>query len=319
MSGRGGPIRLGLVGCGRVAEAGYAPAAAALAGVEIAALADPLAERRRRVGDRIAAARRGARPSTHGSLAAMLEASRLDGLIVASPVAEHLAHAELAAAAGLPCLVEKPPATALAGARLLAALQPAPWIGFNRRFQHGPSLLASLPEGGFDLTLEIRYRRASWDPVAVEDEALLDLGPHLIDLAMFLTCSAGAEVLAASHSRDRLELELETRRGRATIRGAADRAYAERVAVHDRAGRRVVSSVQGGPGRALLTRLPGAELPLVASLRDQLAEFAGTIRGEPGELLATAEEGVGVMRVIERVRERTRQAPVAPAALAASG
>jgi len=40
------PLRLGLVGCGRLAELGYAPAAAAARGVEIVAVADPDRDRR---------------------------------------------------------------------------------------------------------------------------------------------------------------------------------------------------------------------------------------------------------------------------------
>ena len=50
MSAAGHPLRLGLIGCGRLAELGYAPAIARLGEVELVAVADPDRERRDAVG-----------------------------------------------------------------------------------------------------------------------------------------------------------------------------------------------------------------------------------------------------------------------------
>ena len=48
-----------------------------------------------------------------------------------------------------------------------------------------------------------------------------------------------------------------------------------------------------------MTRLPAVAHPLIASLRAQLSAFAAAARGADGGLLATAEDGVRAMRVIE--------------------
>ena len=53
---------------------------------------------------------------------------------------------------------------------------------------------------------------------------------------------------------------------------------------------------------AITSRLPGRAHPLVESLRDQLAPFAYAIRGAGPGLLASAEDGARVMRVIDEAR-----------------
>ena len=107
------PLRLGLVGCGRLAEAGYAPALAHAPAVEVVAVADPDAGRRVAVGEALSIdpARR------HEDVEALLAAedggtaARLEAVLIASPVATHVDVASRAVAAGLPALVEKPPAS----------------------------------------------------------------------------------------------------------------------------------------------------------------------------------------------------------------
>ena len=287
-------LRLGLVGCGRLAEVGYVPAASGLADLELVAVADPDAAR----AEALAAAL-GPGVSAHRDAAALVAAAAPDGLIIASPPASHLADAE--AAAGIPCLVEKPPAHDLAAAAALAALEPAPWIGFNRRFQHGAPLLGRIPGEPYELELEIRYRRASWRPHTGGDDALLDLAPHLVDLALLLSGAGEAAVRSATVARERATLELALGTGIATIRCATDRPYYERVAI-SAGGSVVASSTAGGPAKALLTRLPGIEHPLISSLRAQLAAFAEAVAGRDPGVLASADDGLRVMRVIDSVR-----------------
>jgi predicted dehydrogenase len=266
------PLRLGLVGCGRLAETGYLPAIAGDAGVELVAVADP----------------------------ELLDAARPDAVIVASPPGDHLDHAHLASEAGIPCLVEKPPAPDLAGSERLAELARPPWVGFNRRFQHGARLIEAMPaEGPLELLLELHYRRASWAAVSIRDDAVLDLAPHLVDLALLLTRAPTAMVRSATLSAERAELELETDRGRARIRCATDRAHRELVVVRRPGGARIAATRAGGFLRGAMTRLPAVAHPLIASLRAQLSAFAAVARGADGGLLATAEDGVRAMRVIE--------------------
>jgi predicted dehydrogenase len=288
------PLRLGLVGCGRLAELGYVPALASLDEVELAAAADPDARRRALI------ATNGTR--AFASADALLEDGAVDALIVASPAREHARHAELAAEAGLACLVEKPPAVDAVEAERLAEMSPAIWIGFNRRFQHGARLLAGVPsEGPLELELELRYRRPSWCPLEVADAALIDLVPHLVDLTLLITGAEDAAVQSATVGEERVSLELATARGRASLACATDRAYLERAILRDADGRRVAESVAGGPLRALATRLPGREHPLVESLREQLRAFAAAVRGGDPGLLASARDGARAMRVVDAV------------------
>ena len=301
------PLRVGLVGCGRLAELGYLPALAGLDQVQLVAVADPVVGRR----DRIAAhAALRVRPRAHGTVAELLAAGEVDALVIASPAGEHLQQAELAAAAGLPALVEKPPAPALDEAERLAALSPAPWIGFNRRFQHGAPLLGRLPaKGPLELELELDYRRRSWRPLVVNEEVLTDVAPHLVDLALVLSGVEGARVSSARISHDRAHLELDTGRGRARIRCASDRPHRERVQVRGEGGRRLATIGSGGPVAALTSRLPGRAHPLVQSLRDQLGAFASAIRGGSPGLLASAADGARVMRVIDEARRVAAASP----------
>jgi predicted dehydrogenase len=268
--------------------------------VRLTALADPEPTRCTAAAATTAAA-------VHASASAMIEAGGVDAVIVASPAASHLAYARQAAEAGMACLVEKPPAPDLEGALELAAIRPSPWIGFNRRFAPGlRSLRESLPtEGPLRLELRLHYRRSSWAPFAVHDDALVDVGPHLIDLASWLARAAVREVRALhlTATRARLELRLAGNRGSARIDCATDRLHGERVVVHDEAGRSVARISTGGWLAAITGRIRApSEHPLVLSLAAELESFAAAARGDRGGALATARDGVAVMAAIEAAR-----------------
>ena len=290
-----GPLRLGIAGCGRIVERGYLAAIGALPEVRIVAVADPDSERTGHVARTVGGA-------VFADAAELIAAGGLDAMLVAVPAQDHLAVAGLAAEAGLPCLVEKPPAPDLAGATALSALDPTPSIGFNRRFLQGLELSPSIPaQGWLELELELRFRRAGWGAHLSQDEALLDAGTHLIDLAAFLAGAAPIAVRAASVEPERAELELELGRGRARIRCATDRPYAERVEVRDRSGRPIAGSRLGRISAAK-GRLRGGGDPLVLSLRRQLQQFAARVRGEQAEEIAGADAGVAAMSVVEAAR-----------------
>src|SRR5581483_6069046 len=135
------PVRLGIVGCGQVVQRGYLPALARTKEVELHAVADPVAGRRRTAG-----------VADYPDLGRMLARERLDAVLVCSPPALHLEHAQICAQAGVRALVEKPPGTTLSEARALAALRPAPVIGFNRRFAHGLPMRATVARSANRLT-----------------------------------------------------------------------------------------------------------------------------------------------------------------------
>jgi predicted dehydrogenase len=286
------PVRLGLVGCGRLAENGYVPAAAAAAGVEIVAVSDPDRERRELLAEKLGA-------TAHAQLGELLSCTALDGVVVCTAAEHHEAVAAAVAQAGLRALVEKPPAADAAGALRMTALTPAPWIGFNRRFDQGLELAGRVPPAGdLELRMVLHYRRRSWRPVSGGDDALLDLAPHLIDLALHLT-GARPVAVRAHAARDRAGVELATSRGQVHIDCATDRTHHEVIEILDAAGRPIARSERGGRARNIAGRiLPGAH-PLVRSLSAQLEAYGRALRGgDPGPL-ATAAEGAAVMCVLD--------------------
>lgn len=287
------PVRLGLVGCGRLAELGYAPAVRAAEGIEIVAVCDPDRDRRGLVAAKLDGV------PAHARLSELLGAGALDGIVVCTAPEHHEEVASVVAQAGLAALVEKPPAPDAPGALRLAALSPAPWIGFNRRFDQGVELAGRVPPlGDLELRMVLHYRRRSWRPVTGGDDALLDLAPHLIDLALHLTAALPIAVRAHA-ARERAGIELATSRARVSIECATDRPHHEIVEISDGSGRRIARSERGGRARGVAARImPGAH-PLVRSLAAQLEAYARALRGgDPGPL-ATAGEGAAAMCVLD--------------------
>ena len=290
-------LRIGVAGCGRLAEAGYVPALALTDGIALAAIADPDAGRRREV-----AVASGTSPSEHDTAAGLLAEAEVDAIVIASPPTSHEADAEAAVAAGVCALVEKPPAPDAAGAERIAALSPAPWIGFNRRFSLGWGLADVVPEGG-SVALELRYRRFSWSPVSVRDPALIDLAPHLADLALRAGIGEPRAVRASSRRPERVRIEVEGERATARLACACDRPHRERAAVRDAAGSIVAARRIGGAVRGGLSRLAGGPHPLVSSLAAQLGELALAARGARPPNLASAVDGAAAMAVVGAAAE----------------
>lgn len=288
-------LRLGMIGCGRLAEWGYAPAALRAEGVEIVAVADPDRERRE-----LLAARLGA--SAHAGTSELLACGGLHGVVICCTPQHHEQAASEVAAAGLRALVEKPPAPDAAGARRLAELTPPPFTGFNRRFDQGAELAGRVPAtGDVELRLVLHYRRASWRPLECGEDALPDLGPHLVDLALLLTAAIPLSVRARA-TRERATLALATSRGVARIECATDRPYRELVEIADASGRRIARAARGGHLRGVASRLTPGVHPLVRSLTAQLEAYGRALRGEDPTPLGTAAEGAAVMGVLDAAR-----------------
>jgi predicted dehydrogenase len=242
--------------------------------------------------------------AAYGDAASLVAAGDVDAVVVATPVGAHLSDARAVAGAGLPALIEKPPAPDSDEAGELASLEPSPWIGFNRRFEPAVAELRAAVAGDRHLRLRLvfRYRRTSWAPLEVRDEALLDLGSHCVDLARWV---AGPihRVRAAVRSADRCELELEHERGFASVSCAADRVFRELVEVRDEGGALSGRASRGGLGRAIVARLrPPAEHTLVESLAAELEAFCAAIRGAEAGVLATADDGGAAMEAIDAAR-----------------
>jgi myo-inositol 2-dehydrogenase/D-chiro-inositol 1-dehydrogenase len=241
----------------------------------------------------------------YDSMAALVTAGGVDGVVIATPTRSHLADAAVAAAAGLPALVEKPPGVDASEAAGFAALRPPPWIGLNRRFE--PELarlreqLAAQPPA--ELVLAMQARRQAWGAYDARDDALLDLAPHLLDLARWLTRGEILQVRAGGLGPQRAVFELTLSRSRATVHCATDRVYTERVEARDDRRRVVARYRRGGLVRAVLDRLHApAESPLIATLTRQLEAFGRAVRGGDGAPLATPADGLAVMSAVDAVR-----------------
>jgi predicted dehydrogenase len=284
-----------LVGCGRIAERGWIPAIARVEGAELAAVADIDAARCAIVS-----------PGTPAFANAedLVRGGEVDAVVIATPAAAHVSDARAVAAAGLPSIVEKPPAPDAAAARLLAALEPAPRIGLNRRFE--PSLLETrerLPEREtLSIKLVFHYRRASWAARVVADEALLDLGPHLIDLAGWLSDSPLRRVRTTFRTTDRCAVELELGRATVSLSCATDRPYREVVEVRGASGQLFARRLKGGLARAALGLLRPPSDELGDSLAGQLEAFCTWVGGGDESQLASGADGVAIMDAVDAAR-----------------
>ena len=202
--------------------------------------------------------------------------------------------------------MEKPPGVNVEEARALHALNPSPWIGFNRRFEPGITRLKDeLPrDSNLHLRLGLHYRRTSWKPFDMQDDALLDLGPHLIDLARWLADSEIIWARSLSLHERRVEFEVGLERGHATISCSNNSPHWERIEVKDSRGRVSGSYRRGGLLSGIVARLqPNRENPLVSPLVGQLEAFGRALRGMlNGAPLATAADGLAVMSAIDAVR-----------------
>jgi predicted dehydrogenase len=291
------PVRLGLVGCGRVAEFGYLPALRRAAGVKLVGVADIDLARCTAIAPGVLA---------YDNIRALIAAGGLDALVVSTPTRFHLADVRCAAEARLPALVEKPPGANVREASALHALNPSPWMAFNRRFEAGIAKFKDglLGDGRLHLQLDLHYRRNAWKPFDMQDDALLDLGPHLIDLARWITQSNIIWARAHAVHRRRAEFELELERGHASISCSNNSPYRERIAAKDSLGRVQVSYKRGGLLSGIVARLrPKQENPLVTSLVGQLEAFGRAVSGSlDGSPLATAADGLAVMSAIDAVR-----------------
>ncbi len=288
-------VRVGLVGCGRLAARGYVPALAHAEGVELVAVAD-------REEARCSAVAPGYR--AYGSASELLAAAEVDLLVLAHAVEAHVADARAAAAAGVSSLVEKPPARTAAEAEGLAGLDPPAWLGFNRRFEPALASLRSRLDGPpARLELAFSMLPARWGARDGSEGVLLDLGPHLVDLTLWLTGRAPERVRVARVSAAEATFEIDLDGITARVHVSHGQAWRERLVCRDVHGKVVARLDRGGLARRVMARVRrGAADPLVGSLAAQLTAAATAIRhGVVDERLATAEQGIAAMSVLDAV------------------
>lgn len=190
-------VRWGIIGCGDVTEVKSGP------GFQRADASSLVAVMRR---DRAKAedyARRHGVPRVHATAAALVADPDVDAVYVATPPATHEVLALMAAAAGKPCLVEKPMARNHAEClRMIEAFHGAGlplWVAYYRRalprFLKVRELLAGGTIGRLtSVHVQITDRLVAaaaaqqWrlDPAQSGGGLFLDLGSHALDLVDFL-------------------------------------------------------------------------------------------------------------------------------------
>lgn len=301
----GDPVRVGLVGCGRITERGYLPALQSVDAARLVAVADPDRQRRERLAA-LGTAMLGHPVGAFDGAASLVANARVDAIVIASPATAHVADARLAAAAGLATLVEKPPAADAARALDLTGLRPMPWLAFNRRFDPGARAVRSaMPaHGPVELFLRLRYRRPSWGAHTVRDDALLDLGPHLLDWARWIIGREVDHVRCTELSTERTVLDVTLGRGRAHLEAATDRTHEELIELRDGSGRLIARHRIGGHWAGLRDRFlrRSHSNPLIISLRGELEAFVETVRTGSATDLGTPSDGVAVMTAIDAAR-----------------
>lgn len=321
-----GPVRLGVVGLGwwgrvladAVARSGAAKVVACFARTE--------ADRAR------FAAEVGCRAA--GSLPELLRADDVEGVVFATPHTAHLDHVRLAAATGRHVFVEKPLAltAAEAGAAVAVANQAGVvlMVGHQRRRQ-GPNrrIKQMIDDGslGSLLLAEATFTVPSGYPAtwrSSRDEtplgAMTGLGVHMVDTFHYLL---GPITQVAAFSRPVVEgqpldhatgLLLQFASGAVgTLLCSHFAPATNRVAVYGTGG----AAVADGDGTRLVVQRAGEpagrEVEVAAGdpLAEQMAEFAGAVRGEV--LVETGgREALAVVAVMEAAIASARSGAAMP-------
>ncbi len=190
-------IRWGIIGCGDVAEVKSGPA---LQKAEGSALVAVMRRDRAKAED---FARRHGVPRAYADADALIQDPDVDAVYIATPPSSHCELALKAAAAGKPCLVEKPMATGHAEClRMIEAFQAAErplWVAFYRRalprFLRVRELLRSGAIGRVtSVHLHVSHplatgeRATAWrfNPDVSGAGLFLDLSSHYFDMVDFL-------------------------------------------------------------------------------------------------------------------------------------
>jgi predicted dehydrogenase len=186
------PVRWGIIGCGDVTEVKSGPA---FQKAERSSLVAVMRRDRARAEDY---ARRHGVPRAYDDADALIADPEVDAVYVATPPSTHRELALRVAAAGKPCLVEKPMAmnhaecVDMVGA--FAAAGVPVWVAYYRRalprFVRVRELLASHAIGrltSVHISVQQPLATAGWrvDP-DIGGGLMLDLGSHCVDLIDFL-------------------------------------------------------------------------------------------------------------------------------------
>ncbi len=319
MSAPRSPLRVGLIGYGLAGSAFHAPLIAAEPRLRLASVVTASPERAQRV--------RAAYPDARvlPDAAALWEvAAEHDVVVVAAPNREHVPLGLAALEAGLHLVVDKPVAPTAAGARLLRdaaaerGLVAAPF--HNRRWDGDAlTLRALLADGALGRVLRFESSFERWRPrldaerwrerPAPEDVGgvLYDLGPHLIDQALWLF--GPAELVHAELRSERpgarvdddvfLALAHAARRALAPAREPRDRAAGAADARARQRGR--LGQVGGRSAGGCPASRHG---PTVAGLRARAARAVRSARQRGTGHAGDRDQAGPIPHVLRAIRKR---------------
>lgn len=203
------PIRWGIIGCGEVTEVKSGPGFQKADGSTLVAV---MRRDRAKADDY---ARRHGVPRVHDTADALIADPEIDAVYIATPPSSHCDLARRVAAAGKPCLVEKPMARSYAEClRMVDAFRRAArplWVAYYRRAQPRFLLIGRLISEGrigriTSVHAEIHNRLPSedeaardwhYDPAVSGGGLIFDVGSHAVDLLDFF-CGPIAHVEAVS-------------------------------------------------------------------------------------------------------------------------
>jgi predicted dehydrogenase len=343
------PARIGVIGCGRIAQLIHLPVLARQPGARIVALADPDA------ASRAAAARLAPLATLYADHERLLEDADVEAVVVAAPNALHAPVAVAAFELGRHVYLEKPIACTLDDARrVVAAWRNAGRVGmagFAFRFAAAyRDARARLAHGEIGEVVAVRtvfcskrrelpeWKRRRSDGGGV----LLDLASHHIDAIPFLLddplAAVSASVRSIATEDDTASVTMRTASG-VMVQGTFSSAGIDRHRVEilgDRGGLLIdpwasdrATPLDGGAaGR--VDRLRDALSPrrvlhrpdYHAPFRDAFAAFLAAVAsgGAPTPDLADGLRCLAAVEAAERAaasgREQTVEAPLAPAAAA---
>lgn len=284
-------LRVAVSGAGRAFERLYLPAINACAGLELVAVAEPRFERFSVVPGSAARA---------ATVLELLDRVEIDALIVLSPPGEHLADALAALERVVPVLVEKPLCETLAECETLRTvgaehlLTPA----FTRCYWPAYQEAVAFPPAG-EMTLRLRSDPGAWSAIAAI-EPVVDLAPHVIDLARWLS---GGEIadLTASQSGAGVTLNLAMSTG---VRARLVLEWPGEYREVYRGDGRVIRVGPPSMAASLARRALHQPDPPVGAVRKLLDEWVARLRGDRTRNLPDFADGVATVSALAAIRER---------------
>jgi len=200
-------LRIGLIGCGRIAQAVHVPVLQSLHGARLVAIAEADA------GNRTTAGRLAPDCTLLGDFQELIDAAAVDAVVICLPPHLHAAAAIVAFEAGLHVYVEKPLAPSMSeAAAIIAAWRTAGTVGmmgFNFRFHpQAQAVREQLQRNAIGKVLAVRgsftilpHEIPEWKQHRSSGGGvLLDLASHHVDLVRYVLDEPVVQAFAATRS-----------------------------------------------------------------------------------------------------------------------